>query len=101
MRRRISPWVSWSPEDYYRQYYSQSVPPDEEQALTFQIDLLRHSQREYSSALEYGCGPTLLRSIAASRYAGSLDMADRLEGNLRQVRRWLVGEPGADDWTPF
>jgi hypothetical protein len=28
-------------------------------------------------------------------------MADRLDGNLEQIRRWAAGEPQADDWGRF
>ena len=52
-------------------------------------------------ALEYGCGPTLMRAIAASQYIEALDMADRLVCNLSHVRRWAYGDPQADDWSLF
>jgi SAM-dependent methyltransferase len=98
---RISSWKSWEPADYFREYFSQQVEPDEEAGIRFQVDFLRRAGREFPQALDYGCGPTLMRAIAASRYVAALDMADRLDGNLQRVRRWASGDPQADDWSRF
>jgi hypothetical protein len=96
----VVPWAAWRPAEYLQEY-CRKVEPDDEAALRFQLAVLRRGGRFFPRALEYGCGPTLMRAIAASAYVGSLDMADRLPGNLQHVRRWLAGEPGADDWSPF
>ena len=96
----IEPWTAWRPADYLQEY-CRRVESDDEAALRFQVAFLRNAGRVFSRALEYGCGPTLMRAIAAAAYVGSLDMADRLPSNLRHVRRWLADDPGADDWSPF
>lgn len=93
-------WSEWRPAEYLQEY-CRRVEPDDEAALRFQVAFLRQTGRVFPRALEYGCGPTLMRAIAASAYVRSLDMADRLPVNLRHVRRWVAGEPGADDWTAF
>lgn len=98
---KITEWESWRAADYFRDYYSRQVEPDEQEAIRFQIEFLRRAGREFSRALEYGCGPTLMRAIAASRYVAALDMADWLDANLRHVRRWASGDPQADDWSRF
>ena len=51
--------------------------------------------------LEYGCGPTLHRAIAATRYAFRIDMADWLPDNLLQVREWLTATAANTDWNRF
>jgi len=94
-------WRSWRPSEYYRDYYSVRVEPDEQEALRFQVGCLVHARRIFPLALEYGCGPTLMRAIAASRYVGRLHVADRLESNLVQVRKWVERHPEADDWHAF
>lgn len=96
----LEPWTAWRPADYLQEY-CRRVEPDDEAALRFQVAFLRKGGRVFSRALEYGCGPTLMRAIAAAAYVGSMDMADRLPGNLRHVRRWLADDPGADDWRAF
>jgi hypothetical protein len=97
----LAAWESWRPDEYFRDYYSQGVAPDEQAAIQFQIAFLRRSSKRFSRAVEYGCGPTQMRALAASAYVESLDMADRLEGNLAHVRRWAAGDPQADDWSHF
>jgi hypothetical protein len=98
---KIAAWESWQPANYFRDYYSQQVEPDEQEAIRFQIEFLQRAGREYPRAVEYGCGPTLMRAIAASRYVASLDMADRLNSNLQRVKLWASGDPRADDWSRF
>jgi hypothetical protein len=97
----VDSWEAWSAADYVRDYYGRSVEPDEQAALEFQIAFLRRHDVRFSRAVEYGCGPTLMRAIAAAPYVEAIDMADRLEENLTRVRRWASGEPGADDWSHF
>jgi len=98
---KTSPWTTWQADDYYRDYYGGDVKPDEREAIRFQVEFLRSTGRTFTSALEYGCGPTLGRAIAASSYVGSLDMADRLERNLDKVRQWASVDQDADDWSAF
>lgn len=99
--RRFSRWNAWSPDEYVREYLGQHVAADEQAAIPFQVDFLRGARRHYAKALEYGCGPTLMRAIACAPYVGALDMADRLDANLRHVERWVSGEETADDWQRF
>ena len=96
----LAPWDAWSALEYFQDYYGCSVQPDEVAALRFQIAFLARSG-PFGRAIEYGCGPTLMRAIAASRYVTELDMADRLGANLERVRLWASAHPRADDWTRF
>jgi SAM-dependent methyltransferase len=98
---KIAAWKSWRPAEYIQEYLSHQVEPDEQAAIPFQVKFLRRAGRTFPRALEYGCGPTLMRALAASAYVESLDMADRLDDNLRRVRLWADGDPQADDWSPF
>jgi SAM-dependent methyltransferase len=98
---KISAWKSWRPAEYFQEYFGHRVEPDEQAAIPFQVEFLRRAGRAFPRALEYGCGPTLMRALAASAYVWSLDMADRLEDNLRRVRLWADGAPQADDWSRF
>ena len=89
---KTSPWTTWQADDYYRDYYGADVKPDEREAIRFQVEFLRN-RAHLPSAVEYGCGPTLGRALAASSYVRSLHMADRLERNLAKVRQWASGDP--------
>jgi NNMT/PNMT/TEMT family len=98
---KISPWRTWQADDYYQEYYGADVQPDEREAIRFQVEFLRSTGLTFSSAVEYGCGPTLGRAIAASHYVRSIHMADHLESNLDKVRQWALGDPNAGDWSAF
>jgi hypothetical protein len=98
---KIAAWKSWRPAEYFQEYFSRMVEPDEQAAIRFHVEFLRRAGRVFPRALDYGCGPTLMRALAASAYVGSLDMADRFDDNLRRVRHWADDAPQADDWSPF
>jgi len=100
-QRPTSPWTAWRPDDYFRDYYSAEVQPDEREAIRFQADFLQRAGQLFPTALEYGCGPTLMRAIAAAKYVRSLHLADYLESNLSRVRQWASGDGNACDWSAF
>lgn len=97
----ISPWAAWRPDEYVREYLGRRVEADEQAAIPFQVNFLRSARRHYARAVEYGCGPTLMRAIACAPYVSALDIADRLDVNLRYVQRWVSGEHRADEWHAF
>ena len=107
MRERIhlSPAVAdyseWQASDYFKTYYSEVVLPDEQVVLAYQIETLSRAEHKFGRALEYGCGPTLHRAIAASRYVFRIDMADWLPDNLVQVREWVNSTSANVDWNRF
>jgi hypothetical protein len=97
----LADYSQWQAQDYFKTYYSEVVLPDEQAVLTYQIQTLRQIEHKFGRALEYGCGPTLHRAIAAAGYAFRIDMADWLPDNLAQVRAWLDHSEGNDDWHRF
>ena len=98
--KTTSPYTAWRPDDYFRDYCAE-VQPDEREALRFQADFLQRAGQFFPTALEYGCGPTLMRAIAAAKYVRSLHLADYLESNLSRVRQWASGDGNAGDWSAF
>lgn len=59
-----------------------------------------HGRRDLR-VLEFGCGPTVHRAMAAAPYARSITFADLLATNLAAVDRWIQRDPSAFDWSPF
>lgn len=94
-------WDAWNPRDYFDDYFRRGVDDDERAAIPFQIAYLRRQARPFDRALEFGCGPTLMRAIAAAPYVRSIDLADRLPANLDRVRAWIDSDGTADDWRAF
>jgi len=96
-----SGWQHLYPEEYLREYYS-TVTPDEHLVLELLVHLLQQNGVPgEGSVLDFGCGPTVHRAIAAAPYASSITMADLLPANLRAVDAWLSQTPGAHDWRPY
>ncbi len=97
----VADYGEWRARDYYKTYYSEVVLPDEQRVLAYQIDVMRAASARFGTALEYGCGPTLHRAIAAAPYVFRMDMSDWLADNLVCVRDWLNDEPSNADWNRF
>lgn len=97
----VADYSEWQARDYFKTYYSEVVLPDEQAVLAYQIEVLKQAEHKFGRGLEYGCGPTLHRAIAASGYSFRIDMADWLPDNLAQVKEWLDADSGNADWNRF
>src|SRR5262245_5321709 len=97
----VADYSEWRARDYFQTYYSEVVLPDEQAVLAYQIDVLAAARQRFGRGLEYGCGPTMHRAIAASKYVFRLDMADWLADNLSEAREWLCADESAPEWKRF
>lgn len=97
----VADYSEWQAQDYFKTYYSEVVLPDEQVVLAYQLHCMQNAGRQFGRGLEYGCGPTLHRAIAAARYSFRMDMADWLADNLAEVRTWLDAGPENPDWHLF
>lgn len=95
----MSPFARWRPADYLR-HYCAAVSEDERATLRFLVDELA-GQPPVARALDFGAGPTLHHVLPLARHARHIDVADLLESNLEEIRRWQRGAPGAHDWSAF
>ena len=85
--------------EYLRRYFT--APSAEDRfTLTFWVEQIRNLPQGVR-VLEYGGGPALYSVLALSGKAASIHFADFVPGALADVRRWLAGEPGAHDWSPY
>ena len=98
---RVADYSQWQAQDYFKTYYSEVVLPDEQVVLAYQVETLKRIEHKFGRGLEYGCGPTLHRAIAAARYAFRIDMADWLPDNLTEVQAWVNSNGTNDDWNRF
>jgi hypothetical protein len=98
---RVADYSEWRARDYYDTYYSHEILPDERAVLAYQVSAMLDSGRRFANALEYGCGPTLHRAIAAAGYADRIDMSDWLADNLVAVRTWANDTPANEEWRRF
>ncbi|XP_074080130.1 phenylethanolamine N-methyltransferase [Macrotis lagotis] len=51
--------------------------------------------------LDVGSGPTVYQLLSACPHFEDITMTDFLEGNRRELRLWLRGDPGAFDWSRY
>lgn len=97
---RVS-WDQWDPGAYLREFYAgPSIVADELEAVRSQINFYRLGIG-VGLVLEFGCGPTVHRSIVAANYASEIHMVDYLPSNLEEVRKWIDGDSNAHDWRTF
>ncbi|XP_051708840.1 indolethylamine N-methyltransferase isoform X1 [Oryctolagus cuniculus] len=93
------------PGDYLRTYYAfDSGPVAENEILKFNLENLFQT---FSAGgvggdvlIDIGSGPTVYQLLSACEAFREIIVTDYLEQNLRELQRWLSGEPGAYDWSP-
>lgn len=51
---RNAAWESWRLTEYFQDYYSRQIEPDEQAAIRFQVEFLRRAGRTFPRALESG-----------------------------------------------
>jgi hypothetical protein len=93
-----SAWQDWDPNTYLRTFFAE-LGPDTFATLQFlahELQCFRDNPVE--RALDFGCGPTPIVSIAAAPYVREIHLADYLSANLKEVQRWLDADPSAFSW---
>jgi hypothetical protein len=91
--------TDWVPRDYLRDYYSE-VEPDELETIKFFAEAMRDAEPG-RPILFFGVGPTLHHVFLAARTASEIHLADYLESNLDEIRRWIDRADDAHDWREF
>ena len=91
--------TDWSPGDYLADY-CRTVAPDERATIAFFVDAAR-DWLPGQPMLVFGVGPTLHHVFWAAPRASEIHLGDYLPANLREIQRWLDGDPRAHDWQPF
>lgn len=92
-------FADWRPADYLR-HYCAAVTEDEQATLRFLVEELA-GRATVAQAIDFGAGPTLHHALPLARHAQCIDVADLLESNLDEIRRWQRAAPGAHDWGTF
>ena len=95
----LSPWDSWSPQDYLADYY-RIVEPDEIETIRF-ISQVSRRLKEPANILVFGCGPTLHHVFPIAPYASEIHLADYLPTNLDEIRAWIEQRAPYHDWSAF
>lgn len=93
-------WAGFFPSGYLREYYS-TVAQDERRSLDYLVSFLRDQKISGDRLLEFGCGPTVHRAIAAAPRFEGIVFSDLLAANLEAISGWLARRSDAFDWSPF
>jgi len=72
----------------------------------FFLHCLHQSSAAYQQAnglrvLEYGCGPVPIHTISFVRQASKVILAEYLEQNRRELKKWLSRDQESFNWTPY
>ena len=95
----LSPWDSWSPQEYLADYY-RFVEPDEIETIRF-ISQVSRRLKEPANTLVFGCGPTLHHVFPIAPFASEIHLADYLPRNLDEIRAWIERRAPYHDWSAF
>jgi len=93
----ISSWTEWNAREYLETYYS-DLMGDTYETLNFLSRELKNDGRVYEKAIEFGAGPTLFGMLAIMPYMRSVDIAEYLPQNLKEIEKWVKNEEGAFNW---
>lgn len=94
-----SEFAEWEPRDYLRDYYSY-VEPDEKETISFLVEASKNIPQG-STILEFGSGPTLHHIFPVVPYVSEIHMADYVEKNLDELKKWVEKAPDMHSWKPF
>lgn len=94
--------TKWSPKGYLEQYYSgKNVTNDEIGILKFIENFFKDKKSNFTNMIEVGCGPTIHHLTPFISHVDSIYIADYVESNLEEIRRWVNNSQDAHDWTAY
>jgi len=94
--------TAWSPRAYLTQYYTTpKIAEDEFYILKFIINFFKNKKLHFDEMIEVGCGPTIHHALPFVPYVDKIYMADFLNENLLEIKKWVSGKSNAHDWNPY
>ncbi|HSW96757.1 MAG TPA: guanitoxin biosynthesis pre-guanitoxin forming N-methyltransferase GntF [Candidatus Saccharimonadales bacterium] len=93
--------TEWSPKEYLNEFYTDDIDADEREALKFQINYAKEHLTNKPLALDFGSGPTALRALAIAPYVSEIHIAEYLQGNIEELKKWVYNQPDGHDWDLF
>ncbi|MGE0824970.1 MAG: guanitoxin biosynthesis pre-guanitoxin forming N-methyltransferase GntF [Candidatus Binatia bacterium] len=94
-----SDWRGFDPRAYLHEYYA-DLGEENLAILRFYVDVFRQLPQQ-RIVLDVGSGPTIYSLISAATKAGEIHIAEYLEANRVEIRKWLSGDNTAFNWRPF
>lgn len=98
--RQQASWHEWDPHTYLETFFAEAGPDTHETLKFIRRELRQFIDQPVEKLLDFGSGPTVVVSLAASPYAKEIHLADYLPSNLAEAQKWLDSDPDAFDWDP-
>lgn len=57
--------------------------------------------QEGGTVIDLGCGPSICSIISASRWSREIYLTELLEGNRKEVEKWVKDQEGAYNWQHY
>jgi hypothetical protein len=92
-------WEEWCPRSYLNDHYL-DICSENFGLLQFMVNAFRLIPPD-GLLLDFGCGPTINAMFPVANHVREIHLCDYLEANLDEVKRWLMGEPSAFDWSEY
>ncbi len=92
-------WAAFQPKQYLKEYYDH-IGAENDALLRFLVDSFR-SVPKNSEVLDFGTGPTAYQLIAAANTAKTIDCAEFLEVNRRELGKWVNNQTGKFSWKAY
>ena len=64
-------------------------------------ELLSHVGEGEGVVMDLGCGPSIANIISATLWSHRIYMAELLEGNRREIIKYLNSDDDSWDWSPY
>ncbi|XP_073459215.1 nicotinamide N-methyltransferase-like [Aquarana catesbeiana] len=96
----------FDPKKYLEMFYtvdSKGQEMDKESVflLTFMKNVFSSGRVEGNSLIEFGSGPTIYFILSACENFKQIYLTDYLEGNLKEIEKWIKGDKDAYDWSKY
>lgn len=88
-------------EKYLKTFYRDREPTSDERVVFRFLAEHVHRIQDEPVLLEVGCGPTVHHIFPFTSRVSRIHMADYLDENLDQVRRWRDEDAGAGSWSQY
>jgi hypothetical protein len=90
---------NFDPLLYLNEYYA-DLGEENLELLRFYVDAFRNIPAK-GVMLDFGSGPTVYSLISAVAKVKEIHIAEYLEANRLELRKWLQKDDGAFNWRPF
>ncbi len=91
----------WDPHLYLKTFFTKAGPDTYKTLEFIQKELKEFKRNPVDKLLDFGSGPIVIVSLAATPYARQIHLADYLPANLMEIQKWIDDDISAFNWNPY